>query len=62
MLADRSVAWLSSERLYPAADPNGCRDLEPNIVWNLQDLMEELGEVLRAPKGIGNPQETNSVN
>jgi hypothetical protein len=30
MLADRSLESLSSERLHPAADSDGCRDPQPN--------------------------------
>ena len=55
MLADRSLAWLPSERLYLAADR--CRYEQPNIGWTLGTLMEELGEGLKALKGIGTPQE-----
>ena len=55
--ADRSLALLSSERLHSAADWNRCRDPQPIIRWNSGSLMEELWEGLRAPKGIGTPQE-----
>jgi hypothetical protein len=34
MLADRNIAYLSSERLHPAADENRCRDLQPKIKWS----------------------------
>jgi hypothetical protein len=57
MFADRSLAWLSSERLYPAADSNRCRHLQPNSGWSLETLMEESGGRIGVPKGIGTPQE-----
>jgi hypothetical protein len=44
MLADRSLAELSPEKLHPAADGNRCRDPEPNIRWSLERLVEELGK------------------
>lgn len=43
MLADRGLAWLSSERIYLAAVSDGCRDPQPNGGWILRTLMEELG-------------------
>ena len=57
VLADRSLAWLSSERLHPAADGNRCRDPQPHIRWSLGSLIEELGEGLKDQKGTGIPQE-----
>jgi hypothetical protein len=57
VLAERSLAWLSSERLYPAADGNRCRGLQPNIGRSLGILMEEFVEGLRALEGKGTPQE-----
>jgi hypothetical protein len=33
----------------------GCRDPVPNSRWSLGTLMEELGEGLQVPKGIGTP-------
>jgi hypothetical protein len=48
MLTDRSLAWLSSERLHPAADSDECRDPEPNSGWSLGTLMEKLGKGLKA--------------
>jgi len=56
MLIDRSLAWLSSERLQPAANRNRCRDPQPNIKWSLGRLLEELGDGLRNLEGIGIPQ------
>ena len=56
MLADRSLAQLSSERLYPAADRNRSREPQPNFGQNLETFMEELGEGLRGPEKIGTPQ------
>jgi hypothetical protein len=44
---------VSSERLHPAVDSDRCREPQPNILWSLRTLMEELGERLRASKGIG---------
>lgn len=38
MLTDRSEKWLSSERLYPAADLDGCRDPQRSV-----NPTEELG-------------------
>jgi hypothetical protein len=49
ILADRSLAWLSFERLLPAADSDRCRDPQPSIRLS---FMEELGEGLRALKEI----------
>jgi hypothetical protein len=57
MLAYRSLAWLSSERLHPAADSDRYRHPQPNDEWSLGILMKELGEELRTPKGMGIPQE-----
>ena len=57
MLVDTSGTWLYSERLHPAADSDSCRDPQPNNGWSLETLMEELGEGLRSPEGIGTPQE-----
>jgi hypothetical protein len=34
-----------------------CRDRQPNIGQSSGNLVEELGEELRDPKRIGNPQE-----
>jgi hypothetical protein len=51
MLADRSLALLSSERLHPAADWNRCRYPQPNIEQSPGTLLEEL----RTMKGIGTP-------
>jgi hypothetical protein len=57
MLVDSNLAHLSSERLHPETDGNRCRDLQPNTGRSSGSLMEELGEELRALKGIGTPQE-----
>jgi hypothetical protein len=57
MLAERSLIQLSSERLHPAADQNRFRDPQPNIRQSLGSLVEQLGEELRDPEGIGTPQE-----
>ena len=52
MLADRSLAQMFSERLYPAADRNRSREPQPNIGQSLETFMEELGEGLRGLKKI----------
>jgi len=57
MLADRSLAWLSSERLHPASDSDRCRHPQPNSGWSSGTLMEEQEEGLWALKGMGTPQE-----
>ena len=57
MFADRSLAWLSSERLHPAADSDRYRHPQPNSGWSLGTLMEELGEGLGDLEGLGTPQE-----
>jgi hypothetical protein len=57
MLADRSLAKWSSERLHPAADGNRCRDPQPNIMWSLGSPVEEWGEELREPERSRTPQE-----
>ena len=37
-------AWLSSERLHPAADSDRCRHPQKNTGWSLGTLMEEQEE------------------
>jgi hypothetical protein len=54
MLADWSLALLSSEKLHPAAIGNRCRYPQPNR-WSSESLVEELGEGLRDLKRIGTP-------
>ena len=44
MLADRSIAQLSSERLHIAADSDRCRYPQPNTGWSLGTLKKELGK------------------
>jgi hypothetical protein len=44
MLAYRSLAQLSSERLHPEADRNRQRDLKPSIRRSLGNVVEELGK------------------
>jgi hypothetical protein len=51
MLTDRSLAWLSSERLYPAVDSDRCRHPFSNSGWSLGTLMEEQ-EDIAVPKTI----------
>ena len=41
MLADRSLAWLSSERPYPPTDSDRVIHSQPNSGWSLGTLMEE---------------------
>jgi len=57
MLADRSLAWLSSEK--HVADTDRCRDPQQNSGWSSGSLKEEMGEGLRGPEGdrksIGRP-------
>jgi hypothetical protein len=55
------LAWLSSERFYPVADSEGCRDTQPNRTWSLVTLREELGEGVRASKGIAAPQKDSQL-
>jgi hypothetical protein len=62
MFADRSLAWLSSERFHPAADSEGCRDTQSNGGWSLGTLMEELEKGLRTLKEIEFHRKTNRVN
>jgi hypothetical protein len=50
MLADQSLAWLSSERFHPAFVSDGYRHPHPNSRWSLRTLMEEQEEGLRALK------------
>ena len=62
LLADRSLAWLSSERLFPATVWDRCRYPQPSMGNRLATPMEELGEGLKELKGMPIPRETNSVN
>jgi hypothetical protein len=57
MLADRSLAWLSSAWLYPAANRNRCRYPQPNMGWTSGTIMEEFGEELKALKETRTQQE-----
>jgi hypothetical protein len=41
MLADKNLAWLSSQISYPTADSDKYRHPQPNSGWNLGTLMEE---------------------
>jgi hypothetical protein len=59
-LADRSLAKLSSERPYPAANGKRCRDPQLSIRWSWGSLMEELGEGLR--DSTGRPTESTNRN
>jgi hypothetical protein len=63
MLADRSLAQLSSEKLHPAADGNRCRDTQPNTRQSMGSLVEESGEGLRELEGSRTPlRPTESTN
>ena len=42
MLANRSLAWLSSEKLHPD-DTDRWIDQKPNIGWRLRTFTEEVG-------------------
>jgi hypothetical protein len=52
---DRSM--LSSERLHPTTDSEGCRNPQSNSGWSLGTLREELEEGLLAQRRIGTPKE-----
>ena len=41
MLANRSLVWLFSERLHPAADSDIYRQPQPSSEWNLWNSTEE---------------------
>ena len=56
MIADRSLALLSSEKLYPAADLDRYRYPQSNITQNSGSIVVELEEGLRNPKRTGIPQ------
>jgi hypothetical protein len=47
MLANRSLAQLSSERLHLAADGDKCRNPQPSIRQGSGSIEEESGEGLR---------------
>ena len=48
-----TVRW----EALPTADWNTCRYPQPNIRQRSESLIEELGEGLKAQKGVGTPQE-----
>jgi hypothetical protein len=50
MLEDRSLAWLSSERLYLAADLHRCRHLQSNSGRRMEGR-------IASPKRIKTPPE-----
>lgn len=54
MLADRSLAWLFSERLHPADDSDRSRHPQSNSGWSLETL---IGGNIATLKEIGSPQE-----
>jgi hypothetical protein len=57
VLADRSLAKQSSERLYLAADCNKCRYPETNFSWRSENPVQELEEGLKTLKEETTPQE-----
>lgn len=64
MLADRSQAWLSTERLHLGADSAKYRDPQQNIRWSLGALMEELGGWIEDTEGdssTGRPTEATGL-
>ena len=44
MLADRSLAQLSPERLHPSTDRNRCRDPQPNISQSSGESCDRTGD------------------
>ena len=60
MLADRSLAQLSPERLHTAADGNRCRDPHLNIRQSSGSLVEEWEEGLRELERSRAPQDLQS--
>jgi hypothetical protein len=56
MFADRSVAWLFSERLHSAADSDRCRHPQLNIEWSLGTHGRIGGRIANLEK-IKTPQE-----
>ena len=54
MLTDRSIALLSSQWLYPAADSYRHRYPQPNFRQSFGTLMEEWGRI-ESPERDGNP-------
>jgi hypothetical protein len=57
MLVDRSLAWVFSERLYPAADWNRCRDPQLSIGQRSLTPIEKSGKGLKVLRGMATPQE-----
>ena len=55
VLAVRSLAWLSSERLYPAADWDRCRYLKANHWTEVGDPYGRIRERIEGTKGNDNP-------
>ena len=53
MLADRSLAWLSSERLYQQLTET--MQIQPTIRLRSGSPMEDLGEGLKELKGMITP-------
>ena len=57
VLADRSLAWLSSERLYQQLTETDADTIE----LRLENPLEESEEGLKELKGIGTPLEEQPV-
>ena len=57
MLADRSLAWLSSESSTQQLSEINAETHSQTLDKSLGNLVEELGEGLRDLKEIGTPQE-----
>jgi hypothetical protein len=55
MLIDKSLAYLSSEKLHPAPDPDRYRHFQPNSEWSLR-THEKIGGRITGSEGIGTPQ------
>jgi hypothetical protein len=57
VLADRSLAWLSSERLYQQLTETDEDTYSPALDWDRGMSMEELEEGLKEQKGMATPKE-----
>ena len=61
ILADRSLAKLSSKRLHTANKGDRCRDPEANIGWSLGNPVEEGKEEHRSYRGQGHQETTYRI-
>jgi hypothetical protein len=57
MLADRSLSWVPTERLPPAADSRQMQTPTAKHWMELGDSYRRIGGRITAPKRIGTPQE-----